>query len=155
MKFEDATIDDLDELVSTSKVWYDAMDFDNYGKRYDLETVYARWKESLLSSVYDVIVAREKNVIIGAFGIGYQMNHSWFKGVLQGYERVFHADPRLPEFTQGKVMLGLLNAMLPKMAAREHQGVFVGCDPRYPEVMKMLQRKGAVPVLNTVMFRGD
>lgn len=150
------TIDDLNDLVTTSRVWYDSMEFGNFGKHYDLEIVTALWKESLLFPFqYDVLVAREKNIIIGAFGIVYKTTHTWFKGILQGYELVFHADPRLPRFTQGKVMLGLLNAMMPKMEARKPEVVFIGCDSRYPEVFEMLKRKGALPVMNTVMFKFD
>lgn len=154
MKIDIPNIDDLDELVATSKVWYDSMEFDSYGKHYDLETVKALWKDSLVSPFrYDVLVARDKNIIIGAFGIVYKTTHTWFKGILQGYELVYHADPRLPRFTQGKVMMSLLNAMLPNMEARKPDAVFIGCDPRFPEVAEMLKRKGAVDVMNTVMFK--
>jgi hypothetical protein len=151
---EQPTIDDLDEIMEVSRVWYDSMEFDDCGKHFDPETIKALWKDSLLSPLkYDVLVARENNSIIGAFGIVYQTTHTWFKGILQGYELVFHADPRLPKFMQGKIMLKLLATMLPIMQTRNADAVFVGCDARYPEVMEMLIRKGGRLVTNTVMFK--
>lgn len=154
MVIESPTIDDLNELVTTSKVWFDSMEFEKFGKHYDLEIVTALWKDSLISPFsYDVLVAREKNIIIGAFGIVYKTVHTWFKGYLQGYELVFHADPRIPRFTQGKVMMKMLDEMLPKMETRKPEAVFIGCDARFPEVAEMLKRKGATMVTNTMMFR--
>jgi hypothetical protein len=154
MKIEIPTIDDLDEILVVSRIWYDSMDFDRFGKHFDIETIKALWKDSLISPFqYDVLVAREKNAIIGAFGIVYKTTHTWFKGILQGYELVFHADPRLPRFVQGKVMMKLLNEMLPKMQSRNADAIYVGFDPRFPEVGDMLRRKGAVDVSGTVMFR--
>ena len=154
MVIEHPTIDDLKEIVETSYVWYQSMDFDSVGKHFDRQVVTDLWKDSILSPFkYDVLVAREKNTIVGAFGIVYSTSHTWFKGILQGYELVFHADPRLPRFTQGKVMLSLLDAMVPKIKARNPDAVFIGTDCRYPEVAGMLKRKGALPVMTTMMLK--
>lgn len=130
MIIESPTLQDIPELVKESKPMFDEMGFEEYGNNWELESMIEWWTDVINKPVFEILVARENNRIIGVSVACYVNKFFWHKGKLHANELAHHAAPDLPTYKRCKIMIKLLNAMVDIFKTKNVEFFKIGYDPK-------------------------
>jgi len=149
------TLADLPALMVESKPMFDQMGFEEYGNGWEYDKMMQWWIDVISNPIYDIVVAREGNRLVGVSVVMYQTKHFWHTGPMKACEMAHHAAPDLPKITVCRIMIQMLAAITRKIKERGAKYFYIGYDPK-PEFKAWgdyLMKKGFIDTSHVLMAK--
>jgi hypothetical protein len=147
-----ATHDDMDEIFAISRAFYDEIQLDDVGYRFDDEQIRASYQRGIDRDEHYILLYIEDCRILGLFFFSIRSETYYFRDRKFASEIVWHSLPSLPPQKRLKVMMRLLDAGLMFIDMSGAESTYCGLDARkefhHPGINRALQKRGFAHIIN-------
>ena len=148
-----ATLADLEPIVALSREFYNEIDLDAVGYRFDDPQIRESYLKGIDCKDHFVLLYLEQGELLGLFFFSIREETYYFQNRTYGSEIVWHADPKLGALKRLKVMIKLFEAGEMFMQSRGVKVIYCGLDARpafhHPGIHKYLQNRGYAAMATT------
>lgn len=133
---------DVDFVVKLSESFYDEMDFDSYGYRFDKQHITKGFHRAANNDASLCLVAEINSQIAGVIFFTLADTTWYFTSRLMATEIVWHSDPQWSPLVRVKIMKYLLDAAVVRLQEIGCRLVAASAPPHVPTAIKMLHKHG-------------
>ena len=152
-----AALADLEPIVALSREFYNEIDLDAVGYRFDEPRIRESYLKGIDCKDHFVLLYLEQGELLGLFFFSIRNEHYYFRNRCFGSEIVWHSKPDLPPLKRLRIMMKLFESGEMFMQSRGATGIYCGLDARkdfhHPGINKYLLRKGYSSIVNTYYKR--
>ena len=141
MKVRNGDVEDITELTELLESCFSEMNYNLLGLTYSKKTMSEVLNNCIVFDMGAVIVAEEKNKIIGISVVFFNKSYMDASNTV-AVEAIWHADPKINSFKRAKVMKALLQTMETRTAEKGIKHLRVGSSVLFPAMSKLLMRNG-------------
>ena len=133
---------DIDVVVALSESFYDEMNFDSYGYRFDKQHITKGFRRAADTDSSICFVAETDANIVGVIFFTLSTTTWYFTDRLMATEIVWHSDPKCKPFTRVKIMQALLDTSLLRLKEMGCKLVVSSAPSHEAVAIKLLQKHG-------------